>query len=670
MPDLPEAGGQANPRAKPRLALRVGVTGARILHADRITDLVAKTRAALERIRDEMAALAKDPAVARRYGFENGQLQPPLLRIVSPLALGADRLVATEAVKLDYALYVPMPFTHGEYEQDFAGTVPLKNPKALPITEAEDKKQFKELFDQAGPDWMSLDGDYDEEKEGEHGETRKRAYEAVGHFVVRNSDILIAIWDGEPAAGRGGTQEIVHYAAKVGVPIWWIHATANIAPVWIADIQDLRDPSAAPKAADKIKVHLRQQILPPKAVSRNHWAGLFGLSRFGVAEKVDPAEDYFNERPRPARDIWRLYNWMMRVTSGCKPPWTKPRKPPGDPAAYWFRLYEPADARAAEYAARYRSSYVWIFILTTSSVVLGAAASALHGQMHGEAEIWIKFGIMFFAAAEVACIWTTLSFVARALRGYWHERSIEYRLLAELCRKQQVLAPLGRAISFGAVQRLSVLTEDSEEAVLLDAPSRPHRPKREPDRTGWVNWLFKAYQRAAPLPRGNLADFLSDVLNKDVLQDLVNEQVEYHEGRAAMASGAAEFFEKWGRRIFFFVLLAVGLKIGLTPLTSAPFGGAIDVTTAVLGFLGVALPAISAASVGIGSYAEWQLLAEESNHMLDLLKLAQKRITRLDLHRPLASQDLGDEADTVASLMLQDLEGWQRLFRVKIIEAQ
>lgn len=93
-------------------------------------------------------------------------------------------------------------------------------------------------------------------------------------------------------------------------------------------------------------------------------------------------------------------------------------------------------------------------------------------------------------------------------------------------------------------------------------------------------------------------------------------------------------------------------------------------STALLGLFGVVLPAWSAAAVGMGSYAEWRALAEESNHMVNLLNVARRRIKRIDLKCPLASQDLGVEADAVASTMLQDLEGWQRLFRVKAIETQ
>lgn len=38
------------------------------------------------------------------------------------------------------------------------------------------------------------------------------------------------------------------------------------------------------------------------------------------------------------------------------------------------------------------------------------------------------------------------------------------------------------------------------------------------------------------------------------------------------------------------------------------------------------------------------------------------------MKRVLVSQDIGSEAALVATLMLQDLDGWARLFRVKAME--
>jgi hypothetical protein len=51
------------------------------------------------------------------------------------------------------------------------------------------------------------------------------AYLAAGEAVARAADLLIAVWDGKVAAGKGGTADIVAYARRLGVTV------AHIEPV-------------------------------------------------------------------------------------------------------------------------------------------------------------------------------------------------------------------------------------------------------------------------------------------------------------------------------------------------------------------------------------------------------------------------------------------------------
>jgi len=53
---------------------------------------------------------------------------------------------------------------------------------------------------------------------------REDAYQQVGQLVVDTSDVLIAIWDGRPAQGRGGTTEMVARARNRGIPIFHVKA--------------------------------------------------------------------------------------------------------------------------------------------------------------------------------------------------------------------------------------------------------------------------------------------------------------------------------------------------------------------------------------------------------------------------------------------------------------
>jgi hypothetical protein len=336
----------------------------------------------------------------------------------------------------------------------------------------------------------------------------------------------------------------------------------------------------------------------------------------------------------------------MRWASGVDLPWTPPRRPDNTVARYWFDRYEPANARAAEYAARYRSSYVWVFALGTLALIFGALA-LLSSLLQSTAD-WQQEALHtltpVFAVAELAALSLILTLVCLGMRWDWHEHSIEYRLLAELYRKQQALAPLGWALPITAVRGMA--TAD----------------RATPDRAGWVAWLFAAEQRAAPPPRGELAQAAQGTPRSAVLEELIAEQRSYHTDRWKMAEAAGHTLALWGEILFGSVFLCVVVKLVLADLFDAP-GWAV-----FFGFLATVLPGISAGFVGIRAYAELQLIAEQSHHMAAELERAHRRVERLDTTRPLVSQDLGTEAAAVATLMLQDLEGWARLFRVKGVE--
>src|SRR2546421_9015822 len=49
------------------------------------------------------------------------------------------------------------------------------------------------------------------------------AYLAAGHWIVDHCDLVILVWNGYPAAGKGGTADIPSYARYVGRPFIHIH---------------------------------------------------------------------------------------------------------------------------------------------------------------------------------------------------------------------------------------------------------------------------------------------------------------------------------------------------------------------------------------------------------------------------------------------------------------
>ncbi len=122
------------------------------------------------------------------------------LTIISPLAEGADRLVAYSVLERPRArLIVPLPLPEQDYLTDFAS--------------AESKNEFLRLLGRA-----------EEVIELPPVQTRDAGYEAVGNYVLDHCDVLIAVWDGQIAQGRGGTGYIVSRARARHLPIAWVHA--------------------------------------------------------------------------------------------------------------------------------------------------------------------------------------------------------------------------------------------------------------------------------------------------------------------------------------------------------------------------------------------------------------------------------------------------------------
>jgi hypothetical protein len=123
------------------------------------------------------------------------EADPPLSAVTS-LAAGADQLFATEFLRTGGHLQVIVPSRR--YEQTF--------------TTDEDLALFRSLLAAAQ---VVTRLDYEEPSE--------EAFLAAGKIVVDNCERLIAVWDGEPARGLGGTADVVRYAREGGkaVSIVW-----------------------------------------------------------------------------------------------------------------------------------------------------------------------------------------------------------------------------------------------------------------------------------------------------------------------------------------------------------------------------------------------------------------------------------------------------------------
>ena len=111
---------------------------------------------------------------------------------LSAIAAGADSLFAEAAISLGICLDVVLPFEG--YIEDF--------------TSGEERERFEKLLAAAGARrTLSYEGRSNE------------AYAAVGRWIVDHSDHLVAVWDGQPARGLGGTGYVVAYAVECSHPL-------------------------------------------------------------------------------------------------------------------------------------------------------------------------------------------------------------------------------------------------------------------------------------------------------------------------------------------------------------------------------------------------------------------------------------------------------------------
>jgi hypothetical protein len=157
---------------------------------------LAPLRAFLDRIFAALAETAREAERDRMAHAPHVEAAAPV--VVSSLAEGSDRIVAAAGLAAGFALEAILPFGRAEYARDFA-------------TEAS-RREFDALLARAST-VIELDAG---------AANRPHAYQAAGIAMLTNLNVLITIWNGEGAAGIGGTAEIVSRALAAGLIVVWV----------------------------------------------------------------------------------------------------------------------------------------------------------------------------------------------------------------------------------------------------------------------------------------------------------------------------------------------------------------------------------------------------------------------------------------------------------------
>ncbi len=110
----------------------------------------------------------------------------------SALAQGADQIFAKAALGLQIPLFGLCPFA--TYHEDFEPGGP------------QELLQF--LYDCC-----------EEVKEFPTRDRSEKAYWEAGKWMVNQCQYVVAVWNGKPSKGKGGTAGIVAYAEELGKPV-------------------------------------------------------------------------------------------------------------------------------------------------------------------------------------------------------------------------------------------------------------------------------------------------------------------------------------------------------------------------------------------------------------------------------------------------------------------
>ncbi len=159
---------------------------------------------------------AKSHAQILEFLREKKEKTPGIVYGVSSVAAGGDLLFAETCldVGLPLRILLPMP-----------------------------KEQFREDFDE--PTWLRVENVIRQamsvEVTGEEQSRDARYYEC-GIETVQQSRLLLALWDGEPSHGLGGTEQIVSFAKIEGRPVVWINSRTGAIKRFNEDKELLDDP--------------------------------------------------------------------------------------------------------------------------------------------------------------------------------------------------------------------------------------------------------------------------------------------------------------------------------------------------------------------------------------------------------------------------------------------
>ncbi|HKU91984.1 MAG TPA: hypothetical protein VJP82_01405 [Sphingomicrobium sp.] len=590
------AAAAAAPTGPPRLpfVLSIGITG------HRIDALGPDVAAALPGRLAEALRMITDSALAIHAGHPNlFSAGPPRLDFVSPLANGADQIAAEAALQLGYRLHAVLPFAADDYSRDMG----------------DDAAKFDELLARAETR-LELPGDRSNETEG---------YAMAGRATVAHCDLLIAVWDGLKARGRGGTGEVVEMAVAHGTPVIHLPAASDAPPklLWAAfdpvvDTSGADPMSERPMDAAHVNQMLAALLLPPPGAQETKFVERFfaeRIPRFRVRAEYAMLLAAAGVRKLRLRDFTEAHTGRM-----IREEWEQYHKDvlgALDVTAQTRLLEEAytwADHLATHLAQKYRSGHIFSFVLGGAAVCMGLSAFMFPHLKLQEAFFETVVTVAIILNAHVAT------------KNEWHRRWLDYRQLAERLRPMRSLKLLGIA-----------------------APDPPGT-ETNPVAQRWIDWYAGGIWRAIGSTSGVIDRESAGRLAEAIGDYEVAPQVSYHKRNAGVIQRLDERLEKFGTSLFFITLVSsnitlVGLAMG---------SNIVNTYSNWFTLVSAGFPALATAVFGIRFQGDFGGDALRSLATADKLQQIDH-----ELRRDTSLMRAADLTEQAARFMLADLDEWR-----------
>jgi hypothetical protein len=485
-----------------RLPLVIGVTGHRDLRDEDVPRLEKEVGAIIARLRRDF--LRDDP-------------ETPIV-VLSPLAEGADRLVARVALAQGARLIAPLPMPLEEYRTDFE-----------PGLKQGNMAEFEELFAQAiAAPVMPLHATAEQLRTDQN--KRNDQYRAVGIFIIQHCHILLALWDGNDTdRSPGGTAEVVAFKRE-GIPLAVSRSprasldASEIGPVIEVVTPRIKEGSeaqsimvrpwgrplvkqyrgglmtAAWRRAAAYVAHLlgreredeRYKLAARERRALENWENFDALARLTRHFNADAAA--LQKETNGSKRLAQSIDYLFTDAKAGAVADAEARKHALDVAPLWCRLYSVADTLAQDRQRQFK--WDWKLIFSFAFVAFFFFAIFAHAAAH----MPVAFIAALLAAYSLSFV-IIVSVFLRAVRGRHQERFLDYRALAEALR----IAVYWKLLGIGARYSDAKMGNETQDTAQLQqhgidplATIAQHYPIQQPTELAWVKICLRTLE---PLDR-------------------------------------------------------------------------------------------------------------------------------------------------------------------------